>query len=83
MSTSVSETTKQILTDKKVNIVWQNQYKAQIDSVLFLLYTGFNISEISIGANKICIDKIVRHKSTATRERIYTHNTIEVKKAKY
>jgi len=47
------------------------------------LYTGFNISEISIGANKICIDKIVRHKSTATRERIYTHNTIEVKKAKY
>ena len=28
ISTSVSETTKQILTDKKVNIVWQNQYKA-------------------------------------------------------
>ena len=35
----------------------------------------------SAGANKVCIDRIMGHKSTETGERIYTHKTIsELKK---
>ena len=28
------------------------------------------------GGNKICIDRIIRHKSQGTGERVYTHKTI-------
>ena len=31
----------------------------------------------SAGANKVCIDLMMGHKSTGTGERIYTHKTIE------
>ena len=31
----------------------------------------------SIGANKVCIDKIMGHKSEGTGERVYTHKSIE------
>ena len=35
----------------------------------------------SAGANKVCIDRILGHKSSDTGERIYTHKTIEELKA--
>lgn len=36
----------------------------------------------SAGANKVCIDRIMGHKSEGVGERIYTHKTIqELKKA--
>jgi integrase len=36
----------------------------------------------SAGANKVCIDKIMGHKSEGVGERVYTHKTIqELKKA--
>ena len=31
----------------------------------------------SLGANKVCIDKIIGHKSESVGERIYTHKTLE------
>jgi integrase len=31
----------------------------------------------SVGANKVCIDKIMGHKSNDVGERIYTHKTIQ------
>lgn len=56
-------------------------------SVLFLLYTGFRISEMlsvesdnvdmEAGANKGCIDLMMGHKSKEVGERIYTHKTIQ------
>ncbi len=41
------ESNKQIFTDKEVNRLWQNQNMENVDSVLFLLYTGFRISEMA------------------------------------
>ena len=172
-SAPIPETTKQIFTDEEVNRLWQNQNINYVDSILFLLYTGFRISEMfdlkienidiknqtmiggikteagknrivpihskifhivqnrlkqsksgylfecndkklksscyrrswanimkilemkhtphecrhtfrsrldSVGANKVCIDKIMGHKSEGTGERVYTHKSIEEKK---
>ncbi len=31
----------------------------------------------SVGANKVCIDRIMGHKSKDTGERIYTHKNVE------
>lgn len=31
----------------------------------------------SAGANKVCIDRLMGHKSKGTGERVYTHKTIE------
>lgn len=169
-SAPIPETTKQIFTDEEVNRLWQNQNINYVDSILFLLYTGFRISEMfdlkienidiknqtmiggikteagknrivpihskifhivqnrlkqsksgylfecndkklksscyrrswanimkilemkhtphecrhtfrsrldSVGANKVCIDKIMGHKSEGTGERVYTHKSIE------
>lgn len=169
-SAPIPETAKQIFTDEEVNRLWQNQSIDYVDSVLFLLYTGFRISEMfdlkvenidiknqtmiggikteagknrivpihskilhivqnrlkqsksgylfecndkklksfyyrkswsnimkilemkhtphecrhtlrsrldSAGANKVCIDRIMGHKSEGTGERVYTHKTIE------
>ena len=169
-SAPIPETAKQIFTDEEVNRLWQNQNIDYVDSILFLLYTGFRISEMfdlkienidiknqtmiggiktdagknrivpihskifhivqnrlkhsksgylfecndkklksscyrrswanimkilemkhtphecrhtfrsrldSIGANKVCIDKIMGHKSEGTGERVYTHKSIE------
>ena len=45
-SAPIPETTKQIFTDEEVNRLWQNQNINYVDSILFLLYTGFRISEM-------------------------------------
>ncbi len=169
-SESIQEATKQIFTDEEVNRLWDNKNFPWVDSVLFLLYTGFRISEMvglktenvdleneimtggvktaagknrivpihskildivknrysqskdgylfewegkhlpvhkyrefwakimntlkmnhtphecrhtfrsrldSAGANKVCIDRIMGHKSNDTGERVYTHKKIE------
>ena len=169
-SDPIPETSKQIFTDEEVLRVWENQDLPWVDSVLFLLYTGFRISEMmdlkicnidleaqtmtggtktaagknrvvpihskilqivtlrvqeskggylfeykgkklrdttyrnywtelmgklqmqhtphecrhtfrsrldSAGANKVCIDRLMGHKSAGTGERVYTHKTIE------
>ncbi len=169
ISSPIPETKKQIFTDDEIALLWQNQFTPWVDSILFLLYTGFRISEMldlkidnidmtaqtitggtkteagknrivpihskilhivqhrieqsqngylfenngkklttyyrhffnnimsqfnmnhtvhecrhtfrsrldSAGANKVCIDRMMGHKSTNTGERIYTHKTIE------
>ena len=169
-SDPIPETTKTIFTDKEVALLWENQHFPGVDSVLFLLYTGFRISEMlglktanidlqaqtmmggvktdagknrivpihskiyeivehrlrksrqgylfeyegqkfkdrdyrnvwgnvmqslsmehtphecrhtfrswldSAGANKVCIDRLMGHKSQDTGERVYTHKNIE------
>ena len=169
ISSPIPETKKQIFTDDEIALLWENQSIPWVDSILFLLYTGFRISEMldlkidnidmtaqtitggtkteagknrivpihskilhivqhrieqsqngylfenngkklttyyrhffnnimsqfnmnhtvhecrhtfrsrldSAGANKVCIDRMMGHKSTNTGERIYTHKTIE------
>ena len=168
-SAPIPETTKTIFTDEEVDIIWENKFYPYADTILFLLYTGFRISEMldlrienidlnaetiqggtktdagknrivpihskikyivenhynkskngylfeyqndkininkyreiwskimsdfnmqhtphecrhtfrsrldSAGANKVCIDRIMGHKSKGTGERIYTHKNI-------
>ncbi len=169
-SDPIPETTKTIFTDEEVNILWENQEIEWVDTILFLLYTGFRITEMlkletakvdldaltmqggikteagknrivpihskithivqkhyfqsqsgflfecegkkinqpqyrsfwsgimerfrmnhtphecrhtfrsrldSAGANKVCIDRLMGHKSKETGERVYTHKNIE------
>jgi len=168
-SSPIPETKKQIFTDDEIALLWQNQSTPWVDSILFLLYTGFRISEMldlkidnidmtaqtitggtkteagknrivpihskilhivqhrieqsqngylfenkgkklttyyrhffnnimsqfnmnhtvhecrhtfrsrldTAGANKVCIDRMMGHKSADTGERIYTHKTIQ------
>lgn len=169
-SDPIPETSKTVFTDEEVQKVWDNQQLPWADSVAFLLYTGFRISEFfaikisnidleqgtitegiksaagknrvvpihskilpivqsrieqsksgylferngkkmnqpqyrefwidlmdklemkhtphecrhtlrsrldSAGANKVCIDRIMGHKSKGTGERVYTHKTIQ------
>lgn len=169
-SDPIPETSKRSFTDDEVARVWENQDLPWADSILFLLYTGFRISEMlslktadvdleewticggvktaagrnrivpvhtkiryivknrfkqskngylfefhekkvtqakyrefwsdlmenlhmdhtphecrhtfrsrldSAGANKVCIDRLMGHKSSGTGERVYTHKTIE------
>lgn len=169
ISSPIPETKKQIFTDDEIALLWQNQFTPWVDSILFLLYTGFRISEMldlkidnidmtaqtitggtkteagknrivpihskilhivqhrieqsqngylfenkgkklttyyrhffnnimsqfnmnhtvhecrhtfrsrldTAGANKVCIDRMMGHKSADTGERIYTHKTIQ------
>lgn len=43
---SAPESNKQIFTDSEVNILWGNIETNGVDSVIFLLYTGFRITEM-------------------------------------
>jgi len=43
----IPETSKKPFTDDEVNEVWEIQKQEWVDSVLFLLYTGFRISEMT------------------------------------
>ena len=45
-SAPIKESHKQIFTDDEVSLLWENQNMPWVDSVLFLLYTGFRISEM-------------------------------------
>mgnify|MGYP002623342719 CR=1 FL=1 len=52
------ETTKEIFTDKEVNRLWENKNLPWVDSVLFLLYTGFRISEmINLKIEKVDLEE--------------------------
>ena len=42
-----TETTKEIFTDEEVDRLWENQKLEWVDSILFFLYTGFRISEMT------------------------------------
>lgn len=42
----VPESNKQVFTDKEVSLLWDNIDTFGVDSVIFLLYTGFRISEM-------------------------------------
>lgn len=42
----IPETSKAPFTDEKVNNLWKIQEQEWVDSVLFLMYTGFRISEM-------------------------------------
>ncbi len=46
ISSPIPETKKQIFTDDEIALLWQNQFTPWVDSILFLLYTGFRISEM-------------------------------------
>lgn len=167
---ALETTSRTVFTEEEVTLLWQNEHISWVDSILFLLYTGFRISEMldlkvenidmekqtmkggtktaagknrivpihskiyhivqnrlaqskngylfehnskrvdinyyrkewnaimtvlhmnhtphecrhtlrsrldSVGANKVCIDRIMGHKSADTGERVYTHKTIE------
>lgn len=169
-SDSIPETSKNIFTDEEVNKCWNNLHLPWVDSIIFLLYTGFRRTEMfelktsnvdmenltiqggiktaagknrivpihskiveivkfryehsqsgylfeneqaqlkswdyskfwhdamqllemnhtphecrhtfrsrldSAGANKVCIDRLMGHKSQGTGERVYTHKNIE------
>ncbi len=169
-SAPIPDTTKKIFTQEEIARIWENKNLPWIDSILFLLYTGFRISEMlslqtnavdlqewiirggvkteagknrlvpihtkiqeivrkrvettksgylfeyegekikqfkyreawadhmkklnmnhtphecrhtfrsnldSAGANKVCIDRLMGHKSTDTGERVYTHKNID------
>ena len=162
------ETNRKVFTDEEIRLLWNNINLPWVDSIIFLLYTGFRISEMlniklvdiedgvikggvktaagknrlvpihskiehivsnrinqskngylfeyknkkissgiyrrhwsklmkqldmrhiphecrhtlrtrldRVGANKVCIDRILGHKSQGTGERVYTHKTIE------
>ncbi len=45
-SAPIPETTKTIFTAEEIALLWENQHLEWADSVLFLLYTGFRISEM-------------------------------------
>lgn len=44
-SEAIPETEKKTFTDEEVAALWENQYDPGVDSVLFLLYSGWRISE--------------------------------------
>ena len=44
-SEPIPETTKEIFTDEEIKRVWDNQNYPWVDSILFLLYSGFRITE--------------------------------------
>lgn len=53
----IPETKKQPFTDEEVNALWKLQDQEWVDSVLFLLYTGFRISEmLTVESNNVDMD---------------------------
>lgn len=169
-TSSREESNRTVFSEEEISLLWENAHLPWVDSILFLLYTGFRVSEMldlrvenmdqemqtvmggskttagknrivpihsiiqpivqkrvqassagflfdedgkkitynhyiiywnrimrhfqmhhvphecrhtfrsrmdSAGANKVCIDRIMGHKSAGTGERIYTHKTIE------
>lgn len=68
---------------KKLN---QTQYRVLWSDIMKLLHMNHTPHECrhtfrsrldSAGANKVCIDRIMGHKSKGTGERVYTHKNIE------
>jgi len=45
-SATATETTRKPFSEKEIKTMWQMQRQPWVDSVLFLLYTGFRISEM-------------------------------------
>ena len=72
------DTTQQLSTFQYYKIAWKPIMKQ-----LNMKYTPHECRHTlrskldSAGANKVCIDLIIGHKSAGTGERIYTHKTIQ------
>lgn len=45
-SAPIPETSKDVFTEEEISRIWENKNLPWVDSVLFLLYTGFRISEM-------------------------------------
>ena len=66
------------LSDNQYRSLWINiMNKLQMKHTPHECRHTFRSRLDSAGANKVCIDRMMGHKSSGTGERVYTHKTIE------
>ena len=68
---------KKVTTTQYYELWWEIMKKAEMNHTPHECRHTFRSRLDSVGANKVCIDRIMGHKSNDVGERVYTHKTIQ------